>query len=170
MCDGVFLLSSVLIVKIPWDSCPRLFLHKIQCIIQTSWLWCTWSPHTRLLSKQVRQNVPWWFFLVAKSARFHPSGFIKRVSEEDNATCRQKNRTISLCSKWECRHTPSWLEWWRLDKKCAFLMPLEPWIQQTLPHDRRHAQHCLWQLRNADPQSRHVLQVVILHTLSSKLL
>lgn len=47
--------------------------------------------------------------------------FIHEVSYEEfqrkMMSQADKNRTISLSSKWECNHIASWLEWWRLDKK-----------------------------------------------------
>lgn len=83
----MFLLSSVLIVKIPWDSCQYLFLQygssKLQCIFQTSWLWCTWSPHTRHIFKTSPTKCALEIFSCCKqskisSIRFHTKSFRER--------------------------------------------------------------------------------------------
>lgn len=142
ICEGVFLFSSLWIVKIPQDSCQCLFLQHgfYSSALSRLPVFDAQSPHTRLFSKQVQQNVPWRLFLVANSARFHPSGFIQRVSEEDDATYRQKQDNIPLLKMGVKPHSKL-VGVVETGQKCAVFMPLQPRAQQILPHDRQHAHH-----------------------------
>lgn len=169
---GVFWLSSVLIVKIPWDSCQRLFLqcrsYKLQSIIQTSQLWCTWSPRTRLFSKQVQQNVLWRLFCVANRARFHPSGLTQRVSEDDDATRIEKQDNIPVLKMEVQPHSKLVGVVESGQKVCC---PHAITALGTVDPATWHAQHSLqqsWGLQTPTVGITHVLQVVILHTENSE--